>query len=463
MTGIEQLPSGRYRIRLQRSKSKVKKIPLCDTPEEAIALRRAILKEMSVGDLIPATGLSIKKWGPTWLQKYRSVKRGFKAERCLFWSRVATADFAKKPMAAITRKDVLEWLSELRRSNVKDKRRPDTKLSLGTRKHSLNLLRLLLQDALDQELVKANVASDIRIKEAAAPMANDLYLTPAQQKLGLEACGNDPEKWIVQFAIGTGLRQGEQWNLELSDLHVEGNDPHVLVRFGSKGKTTKSTKTRMVPLFGLGLEAAREWLKVLPAYAPHNPHNLVFPTPAVEADGKDGHRRYRGGARWWCGKTPDIWKKVKSAVPRRVWWHLLRHTAASSLVAGWWGRQWRLEEVRQFMGHSSIKVTERYAHLAESTLHRLAVETQEGWERQEREKLPRRCHGEVISATDAGSGSTSKPLVAGSSPAGRAKRDRDRSRKQDLPSFLRTRRRSADRPEAVPKSCHRLSRRGFWR
>jgi len=111
---------------------------------------------------------------------------------------------------------------------------------------------------------------------------------------------------------------------------------------------------------------------------------------------------------------------VKSAVPRRVWWHLLRHTAASSLVAGWWGRQWRLEEVRQFMGHSSIKVTERYAHLAESTLHRLAVETQEGWERQEREKLPRRCHDEAISATDAGSGSTSKPLVRGSSPLGRA-------------------------------------------
>jgi integrase len=53
-----------------------------------------------------------------------------------------------------------------------------------------------------------------------------------------------------------------------------------------------------------------------------------------------------------------------SGITRRVRWHDLRHTCASSLVAGWWGgRPWRLEEVREMLGHTSIKVTERYSPL----------------------------------------------------------------------------------------------------
>jgi integrase len=436
MTGVDRLRSGKYRVRVQRGRKPVK-VPLCDTPEEAVALRRAIVKEIGNGDLVPATGLSVKQWGPTWLQKHRSVKRGFKSERNLFWSRVATADLAKKPMVAISRKDVLDWLSELRRSNVKDTRRPDDKLSLGSRKHALVILRLLLQDALDEGLVKVNVAANVRIREPAPPQRNDLYLSPEQQDEALKACGNDPEKWMVAFAIGTGLRQGEHWALELSDLHVDGDNPHVLVRFGSPGKTTKSGKVRMVPLFGLGLEAALEWLKILPKYAPHNPHNLVFPTPARDPDGKDGHRNHQGGARRQSGKSPRIWSVVKSAfMPRRIWWHLLRHTAASSLVAGWWGRKWRLEEVRQFMGHSTIKVTERYAHLAQSTLHQIAVETQQGWDRQNgggSKKLSRGCHDPTISAGNGKLGSASKPPVVRSNRTGRARLARSASTREIEP------------------------------
>ena len=43
--------------------------------------------------------------------------------------------------------------------------------------------------------------------------------------------------------------------------------------------------------------------------------------------------------------------------------HDLRHTCASHLVRGTWGRRWSLEEVKEYLGHSSIQVTQRYAHL----------------------------------------------------------------------------------------------------
>jgi hypothetical protein len=58
-----------------------------------------------------------------------------------------------------------------------------------------------------------------------------------------------------------------------------------------------------------------------------------------------------------------------------VRWHDLRHSCASSLVAGWWGRRWTLEEVKEHLGHSSITITQRYAHLAESALQVAAAGT----------------------------------------------------------------------------------------
>jgi hypothetical protein len=58
-----------------------------------------------------------------------------------------------------------------------------------------------------------------------------------------------------------------------------------------------------------------------------------------------------------------------------VRWHDLRHTCASSLVAGWWGRRWSLEEVREMLGHSSVLVTERHAHFADSAMDRAARQT----------------------------------------------------------------------------------------
>jgi len=82
-----------------------------------------------------------------------------------------------------------------------------------------------------------------------------------------------------------GSSTGEMWNLPLVDVHVDGDAPYVNVRFGSEGKTPKNGKTRKVPLFGLGLEAAREWITILPAYAPSQPARPDV--PAAPAEGRD--------------------------------------------------------------------------------------------------------------------------------------------------------------------------------
>ena len=65
----------------------------------------------------------------------------------------------------------------------------------------------------------------------------------------------------------------------------------------------------------------------------------------------------------------------RSGIARNVRWHDLRHTCASSLVSGWWGRQWTLSEVCELLGHGSVTTTERYAHLADTVLKQAARET----------------------------------------------------------------------------------------
>lgn len=91
------------------------------------------------------------------------------------------------------------------------------------------------------------------------------------------------EKWIAAVALGTMMREREQWCLHLEDVYVakEESDPRVEVRYGTydpikqrfrppKGRKGEK-KVRTVHLHGLALEAMRTWLTILPSYAEENP------------------------------------------------------------------------------------------------------------------------------------------------------------------------------------------------
>lgn len=302
--------------------------------------------------------------------------RGIVSERSRFEIHLKPACFARTPLDEVSTKQAREWLRDMQAKPANDTRGA-RKLSTQTVARSKALASAVMTRAIEEELIQVNPFLSAKLrKRADEAVAKDkfAFLTLEEQKAFADC--ESLEEWMrlaIMFAVYTGVRQGEQFNLELRDLHVDGDFPHVTVRFGSKGKPPKSGKIREVPLLPQAVEVCKRWLELLPSYCPDNPDKLVFPTP-------HGTRRGVGkplGRICVNGEWIDAWKHAKRTVglARRFRWHDLRHTCASSLVAGFWGRRWSSEEIKEVLGHSSIVITQKYAHLGASSLKEAARAT----------------------------------------------------------------------------------------
>jgi integrase len=152
-------------------------------------------------------------------------------------------------------------------------------------------------------------------------------------------CGafTDHLKPIVILALNTGLRRGELFKLQWQSVDLIKRILTVT------GKTAKSKKTRYVPLNDEAFATIQTWRKQNPAAG------LVFPGPQAE--------RMTNISTSWEGL-------IKSAQIKDFHFHDCRHDFASKLVMA--GED--LNTVRELLGHSDIKMTLRYAHLAPDKL-----------------------------------------------------------------------------------------------
>jgi integrase len=155
------------------------------------------------------------------------------------------------------------------------------------------------------------------------------YLTAEEeQRLNAAIEPTHPERWAaVLFALNTGLRAGEQWSLTPNDLSLNSVQPQVTL------SETKNGTVRHVPLN----QYARASLDVLKKLGGNRTRVFV-------------QQSYRG---WF-----EI--ALTKAGIANFTWHCLRHTFASRLVMA--GVD--LRTVAELMGHKSLQMTMRYAHMA---------------------------------------------------------------------------------------------------
>lgn len=309
-------------------------------------------------------------------QRERDGVRGLDRERSRFRCHIQPAHFAVKDITEIVSRDIRLWLREMAQKDA-DRPGPKRKLSRLTVDRCKSLVSAVFVEAVDRELREDNPCDNVKSKKRVDEADTEVkwaYLTPAEQKLIAE-CEAIPieDRIMIRFAIGTGVRQGEWRHLERQDLVVDGATPYVHVRIAGRRNgrplPPKSGKTRKVPLFGDGLVAAREWLELLPTYAPSNPENLVFPT-------RSGKLRQQGKPFGRSGTLRAYYQAAGIKLRPHLHFHSLRHTFASNLISGALKRRWVLTEVQVLMGHASVTMTQRYAHLGDDAIAIAVRETE---------------------------------------------------------------------------------------
>jgi len=149
----------------------------------------------------------------------------------------------------------------------------------------------------------------------------------------------------LTMAVYCGLRKGELFGLRWLDLDFESRR---LTIARSYGKTPKSGRKRHLRL----PEAITPLLTVWARECPRTPDGLVFPVVL-------GPRPPRMGQKDDMLDLPELLAHAGCRPLRRAW-HALRHTFASHYIM----QGGNILALQKILGHSDIKMTMIYAHLA---------------------------------------------------------------------------------------------------
>lgn len=200
------------------------------------------------------------------------------------------------------------------------------------------------------------------------------FLSDAEGALLAEAAGKARAhagvRWRTMVIVGlrTGLRVGELRGLQRSDINLHAGALHVYRtdpgRLHFEANAPKSNRMRTVPLTPDAVTALTEWLELVPD---KSPDAWVFPADETWTRNDRVMERSRPLSETACKTAID--RAAKRAGLTDVTWHTLRHTFASQLVM----RGVPLRAVQELLGHASIKMTERYAHLAPGFANRALV------------------------------------------------------------------------------------------
>ena len=232
------------------------------------------------------------------------------------------SDFDSRSAEGITKQDIQDWLLE---------QTDEREWSPATRNRYQAAFSLVFRVALDNEKLGSNPAS--KIKRKAEHNDRIRFLSSTEEKKLISVIQTQWPHYlpVFLFSMHTGARTSEQLGLRWSDI----NWKQRLVTFHK----TKPGKTRHVPLNDVAIAA----LKSLPSEQAHK--SSVF----LNTEGD----QLRSFLDWF---EPA----VEAAGLIEYTPHCNRHTFASRMVMA--GVD--IRTVAYLMGHATIQMTMRYAHLA---------------------------------------------------------------------------------------------------
>jgi len=219
-------------------------------------------------------------------------------------------------------------------------------LSSSTARLLMRLVSTFFSDLVERQLAQRNPAKALpRATRRLIRPSHDPRTTPfLEQRSDIRRVFLAlPEPINLAFAVGAlgGLRTGEVLALRWEHIDLERQRIHVQE---STGGPLKDEDSRIVPIQDALLPLLVEW-----RLRAGGAGQVVPPM--------------RGGSRKRCDEH-TVGKKLRKAletleIPRMTWYQATRHTFASQWVLG----GGTIEQLREILGHSTVLVTERYAHL----------------------------------------------------------------------------------------------------
>jgi integrase len=299
----------------------------------ALAYERVIRQRLARGDPATDTRQTLAAFAERWLRDYVAPnnKPSERISKTWILRGSLIPFFGSKPVGEITVEDIERYKAALVRSG----------LSRKTVNNRLTVLRKCLHSA--YEWLKLSGAPP-KIQWLKCPPPRTDYLGPDECALLLrEAKG--PTRELILAALRTGMRLGELKGLQWDSIDWLNRIVVVRHSYNERVKelgSPKSNRERHIPL-------DIDLYEVLAAR--RRSSGYVF----LSAGGTPFTNDQLG---------PALAAVCRRAGLRKVGWHTLRHTFATHLAM----RGTPLHVVQRLLGHASIEVTMRYAHVAPSAL-----------------------------------------------------------------------------------------------
>ena len=268
--------------------------------------------------------------------------------------------FGLRRLGDIKTADIEDFIAELRQPRQVNGR-PERTLKPASINRSLEILRHMFNWAVGREYIDRTPfrrGSETLIRPLLEDNKRRRRVSEEEERQLLDAAPPMLRASMIT-ALDTGMRSGAMLALRFQDIDWERR------LLTARGPTTKSGRTRMVPIGTQRLFAVLEWLR-LDVNGRHKPDDApVFSNEVGEplrnfrkawviavlkAHGVTPRWRKTGGYRDLTQECLDAFQAID------LHWHDLRHEYASRLVE----RGVPLAQVRDLLGHASIATTERY-------------------------------------------------------------------------------------------------------
>ena len=291
------------------------------------------------GKIADETGpLTFDKFSEKYIEKYVQARQLASADTIEYRMAPIRSYFGPKLLADIKTADIEDFVAELKKPcKLAKDRKTERVRRPATINRYLSLLRHMFNWAEGREyLVRTPFrrgTQNLVPREQEDNQRHRRLSLEEEQKL-LEVAAEHIRPMLIA-ALDCGLRRGEM--LEVTWADVDARPGWLRLR----GETTKSGRTRWVPIGTTRLQAVLEYLR-LDADGEKKPATtVIFSNEA-------------GEPLRWCERP---WHNARGAAGLTDFrWHDLRHEYASRLVE----KGVPLSQVRDLLGHASIVTTERY-------------------------------------------------------------------------------------------------------